>query len=65
MPTSLRLVKVIVQPVFVVDDGETLEEMTTQPLTVTAKDWPSFATEGFQDAVKELEATLKEREATE
>lgn len=39
----LRLVKVLVQPVFVIDDGDTLEETMVEPETVTAADWPAYA----------------------
>ncbi len=39
---SLRFLKVIVQPVFVEDDGETLTERTAEPATILAADWPSF-----------------------
>lgn len=40
---QLRLLKVVVQPVYVLDDGETLTEQPAQPATIPAKDWPSFA----------------------
>lgn len=42
----LRLLKVIVQPVFVLDDGETLTEQVADPFTVTAAGWREFADEG-------------------
>ena len=52
----LRLLKVIVQPVFVVDDGE-LTEKTVQPVTVPAKEWPEYPAkmaEEMKEAEKEL-----------
>jgi hypothetical protein len=41
----LRLLKVVVVPTFVVDDGETLDEKQAQPIEVAPADWPTFATE--------------------
>lgn len=43
----LRLLKVIVQPVFVVDDGETLTEQPAQPVIVPAAEWPGYAAGRF------------------
>jgi hypothetical protein len=43
----LRLLKVIVQPVFVVDDGEFLTEHTAEPVEVPAAEWPTYATTQF------------------
>lgn len=54
----LRLVKVLVQPVFVLDDGETLTEITGQAGTVSAAEWPSYATERFLKQVSEAEVAL-------
>lgn len=54
----LRLVKVLVQPVIVVDDGETLTEQPVQPIAVEAADWPTFPTRGLPAAIADLEAKL-------
>lgn len=51
---KLRLLKVIVQPVFVLDDGENLVEQAADPVVVTAADWPSYPTTGFVAAVEIL-----------
>lgn len=42
MNRRLRLVKVVVQPFYVVDDGDTLTEANAQPLSVAAADWPGL-----------------------
>jgi hypothetical protein len=42
-----RLLKVIVQPIIVMDDGETLTEQVCQALTVPAKDWPDFSSKSL------------------
>jgi hypothetical protein len=55
---KLRLLKVFVQPVFVVDDGETLSEMQAEPVVVHAEDWPAYATTQFREAVNALQAEL-------
>lgn len=56
--SKLRLVKVVVQPHFVLDDGENLAEQMAQPVEVAAKDWPAFSAERFPAMVAELEAQL-------
>jgi hypothetical protein len=53
----VRLLKLVVQPVFVVDDGESLKELPAQAATITAADWPQFG-----DKLERSRATL-EREA--
>jgi hypothetical protein len=55
---KLRLLKVVVQPTFVFDDGENLNEVIAEPITVSPADWPSYATNGFVRAVDELEAKI-------
>lgn len=54
----LRLVKVVAQATFVLDDGESLTEQIAAPVTVSAADWPSYATEIFPKHVAELERQL-------
>lgn len=57
--TKLRLLKVIVQPVFVLDDGEILTEQVGQAVEVSASEWPTFATgsfaEGFEGLRRQIE----------
>lgn len=60
----LRLVKVAVQPTFVVDDGDTLTEVQGHAVAVTAANWPSFAADAFtEDELVKLLATLDAQEA--
>lgn len=42
---KLRLVKVTIQPTFVIDDGETLTEVSGQPILVSASEWPDYPNE--------------------
>lgn len=52
---QVRLLKVLVQPVVVVDDGENLQEVTIDPIVVTAKEWPEYATGRFKEQFSELQ----------
>jgi hypothetical protein len=56
--SRLRLLKVVVQPVFVVDDGDQLREQPAQPVTVSPEDWPTFATTTFAEGMQQLQAQL-------
>lgn len=56
----LRLLKVIVQPVFVVDDGENLTEQVAEPVAVSPEEWPTFASARFLDGMEALEARLND-----
>jgi hypothetical protein len=55
---KLRLVKVVLQPVFVVDDGKTLAEMTVDPVQIAGADWPSYTERHWPKAVADLEAQV-------
>lgn len=44
---KLRLVKVMVQPVFVLDDGESLTELVADTIVVPAADWPTYPTTAY------------------
>jgi hypothetical protein len=56
--SRLRLLKVIVQPVFAIDDGETLAETSAEPIVVTPAEWPTYPTTGFVEAVDVLQTQL-------
>ena len=53
---QLRLVEVMVQAMFVVDDGETLTKQVTDPVTVPASEW-----DAFPEAFKAQMAALQEQ----
>jgi hypothetical protein len=55
---KLRLVKMIVQPVLVVDDGENLREVSVKPLPIDGPDWPEFAAGGWKEALADFERDL-------
>lgn len=55
---TVRPVKWIVQPVFLADDGENLEELAVEPLAIPARDWEAWAGGGWRDGVAELQAKV-------
>jgi hypothetical protein len=57
---SLRLLKVVVQPVFVWDDGDTLREVQVDPVQVAPADWPDYPAK-LAEQTAEQEAILAEQ----
>jgi hypothetical protein len=55
----LRLLKVVVQPTFVLVDDESIEEMQGQPVLVSAQDWPIYSSVIFPEAFAELKAQVE------
>lgn len=58
MSKRLLLVKVIVQPVFVLDDGENVAEIDHPAVAIPAVDWPTYSGERFPREVAEWEAQI-------
>jgi hypothetical protein len=58
MMAKLRLVKVLVQPVFVLDDGELTEVEREPPIAIPAADWPTYSSERFPREVAEWQARI-------
>lgn len=58
MNGKLRLVKVVVQPVFVLDDGDTITEIGHEPTVISAAEWPTYSSERFPREVKEWQARI-------
>ena len=61
----LRLVKVLVQPVFVIEEADgTLSEpdQIVSPVSVKPADWPTYATAAFPTHVEALERSLNGKE---
>lgn len=50
----VRLIQMVMQPVLVADDGESLVPLDVQPITVSAADWPTFATEKWPEMISGL-----------
>jgi hypothetical protein len=56
--SKLRLVKVAVQPFFVLDDGETITEVDHPAAMIPAAEWPTYSSERFPREVAEWQARL-------
>ena len=59
---KLRLVKVLVQPVLVLDDGETIEEVDHPAIVIPADEWPTYSSERFPREIEEWQARLDKGE---
>lgn len=59
MPPKLRVVKWIVQPVAVRDDGEHLTEIDLKPFGVPASRWEEWAGGGWRDTLEMLRAEVE------
>ncbi len=55
---KLRLLKVVVQPVFLLDDGETLTELQHPATVIPAAEWPTYSSERFPREVAEWQERL-------
>jgi hypothetical protein len=60
MAKQVRPVKWIVQPVFVSDDGQHLEELPVDPLAISARDWAEWVGGGWKKSLELLQAKLAE-----
>ncbi len=54
----VRLLKVVVQPVFVLDDGEELTEVQHPAAAIPAVEWPTYSSERFPREVAEWQEKL-------
>jgi hypothetical protein len=60
---KVRIVKVLVQPVVVIDDGETIEEFDHPVMAIPAAEWPTYSSERFPREVTEWEQRLNQEKA--
>lgn len=58
--SKLRLIKVLVQPVFMIDDGENLTEVEHAAVEIPASEWPTYSSDRFQREVDNWQAKLDE-----
>lgn len=59
---KVRLVKVLVQPVFVLDHGTHIEEINHPTVVIPAAEWPTYSSERFP---AEIDAWQKQIDAGE
>jgi hypothetical protein len=55
---KVRLLKVVVQPVFVLDDGEELTEVQHPATVIPAAEWSTYSSERFPSEVAEWQQKL-------
>lgn len=60
---KLRLLKVVVQPVFVLDHGTHISEVEHPPVVIPADEWPTYSGERFLLEVAEWQARLDSERA--
>jgi hypothetical protein len=58
MSAKLRLVKIAVQPFFILDDGETITELEHPATVIPASEWPTYSSERFPREVAEWQAKI-------
>jgi hypothetical protein len=58
MSAKLRLVKVAVQPFFVLDDGDSITEIDHAATLIPASEWPTYSSERFPREVKTWQSQL-------
>ena len=52
----VRVIRYLLQPDVVVDDGENLTALQVEPLALNAADWEQFVIEGLSEALIQLQA---------
>ncbi len=57
-PPVVRLIKVAVQPFFVLDDGETITEVEHPAVLIPASEWPTYSSERFPAEIKAWQAQI-------
>jgi hypothetical protein len=58
MAKTIRLLRVVVQPVLVLDDGTTLEEVQHPPITITPDKWPDYSAKTFPAELAQFQKEL-------
>lgn len=65
MSKRVRVVQYVVHPVLVVDDGDNLDPLQVEPITVPAAGWAAFIDGGLDHALAELQEGLNAEPAPE
>lgn len=55
----IRAIQFIVQPVLVVDDGESLVPLSVEPITIPAARWSEFVEHGLDAALAQLQEQVE------
>lgn len=62
MSIRVRVIKVLVQPVLVLDDGDTVTEVDHPIVAVPANEWPAYSGERFPRELAEWEHQLNQEQ---
>lgn len=65
MSKRVRVIQYVVHPVLVADDGDNLEPLQVEPITVPAAGWADFIGGGLDGALAELQDGLNADPAAE
>lgn len=63
MSARVRLLRVTVQPEFVVDDGDTLSPLPLQAVEIPAAQWIEFAADNFAKAIAAIQEQVDQAAA--
>jgi hypothetical protein len=55
---KVRLLKLVIQPTYVVDDGEHLREVPVQPIQVDSRGWDDFKEKGLGEVEDQVRQQL-------
>lgn len=55
----MRVVRWLVQPVIMADDGEELTEVQVNPLVIAAREWEAWTAGGYQASLDQLRAQVE------
>lgn len=58
MGKKIRLVKVAVQPFFVLDDGKDITEIEHPVTIIPANEWSTYSSDRFQNEIREWQKKL-------
>jgi hypothetical protein len=58
---KIRLVKVVVQPVLMLEEDGELAEVEHPPVVIPAAEWPTYSSERFPREIQEWQARLDAR----
>lgn len=60
---NIRTLKVVVQPIFVTYDDDSMEEVSIEPIAISAKDLPSFMGAGLHQLLEAAKQQILEQQA--
>jgi hypothetical protein len=55
---KLRLIKVLVQPIVILDHGSHVDEIDHPAIAIPASDWPTYSSERFPSEMRKWQAEL-------